>query len=109
MKKVLVVCLAVCVIFMMVGLASAGSDKSGTVNGWVTDAKCGAKGAGAGKEACAKKCIEAGEKMVVVTDSDKKVLTVDNPDALKDHIGHHVAITGTTTADSIHVDSVKML
>lgn len=109
MRKVLLVCLALCVIFMMVGLASAGSDKAGTVNGWVTDAKCGVKGAAAGKEECAKKCIEAGEKMVVVTDKDKKVLTVDNPDALKDHIGHHVAITGTTTADSIHVDSVKML
>lgn len=108
MRKVLLVCLALCVIFMMVGLATAG-DKSSTVNGWVTDAKCGVNGAAAGKEACAKKCIEAGEKMVVVTDKDKKVLTVDNPDALKDHIGHHVAITGTTTADSIHVDSVKMI
>ena len=32
--------------------------------------------------------------MVVVTDKDKKVLTVDNPDALKDHMGHHVAVNG---------------
>jgi hypothetical protein len=109
MRKVLLVCLALCVIFMMVGIASAGSDKAGTVNGWVTDSKCGAKGAAAGKEACAKKCIDAGAKMVVVTDKDQKVLTVDNPDALRDHIGHHVAITGTATGDSIHVDSVNML
>lgn len=108
MRKLLLVCLALCVILMMVGVLAA-ADKSATVNGWVTDAKCGAKGAGAGKEACAKKCIDAGEKMVVVTDKDQKVLTVDNPDALKDHIGHHVAITGTTSGDTIHVDSAKML
>ena len=47
--------------------------------------------------------------MVVVTDTEQKVLTVDNPDALKEHVGHHVAITGHATADSIHVESVKML
>ena len=109
MRKLLVVCLALCVIFMMAGILTAADKSDSTVNGWVTDSNCGAKGAAAGKEDCAKKCIEKGAKMVVVTDKDKKVLTVENPDALKDHIGHHVAITGTTTGDSIHVDSAKML
>jgi hypothetical protein len=109
MKKVLLVGLALCLIFMMVGIAAAGDDKASSVNGWVTDSNCGAKGAAAGKEDCAKKCLEKGAKMVVVTDKDQKVLTVDNPDALKDHVGHHVAITGHATADSIHVESVKML
>jgi hypothetical protein len=47
--------------------------------------------------------------MVVVTDGDQKVLTVDNPDTLKDHIAHHVAVTGHVKGDSIHVDSAKML
>ena len=47
--------------------------------------------------------------MVVVTDSDQKVLTVENPDALKGHEGHHVAVTGTMGKDSIKVASVKML
>ena len=32
--------------------------------------------------------------MVIVTDKDQKVLTVDNPDALKGHEGHHIAVTG---------------
>jgi hypothetical protein len=36
-------------------------------------------------------------------------LTVDNPDVLKGHEGHHIAATGTVTGDSIHVDSMKML
>jgi hypothetical protein len=47
--------------------------------------------------------------MVVVTDGDQKVLTVDNPDVLTGHEGHHVAVTGTVTGESIHVDSVKMI
>jgi hypothetical protein len=36
-------------------------------------------------------------------------LTVANPDALTGHEGHHVAVTGEVTGESIHVDSVKML
>ena len=47
--------------------------------------------------------------MVVVTDGDDKVLTVANPDALTGHVGHHVAVTGEVSGDSIHVDSVKMM
>jgi len=83
--------------------------KAETVNGWVSDAKCGAKGASAAAAECTKKCLASGQQMVVVTDGDDKVLTVDNPDALKDHIGHHIAITGHVNGDAIHVDSVKML
>ncbi len=83
--------------------------KSMTVNGWVSDSKCGAKGANAGAEACTQKCLAEGAKMVIVTDKDQKVLTVDNPDALKGHEGHHIAVTGHVGADSIHVESAKML
>ena len=53
--------------------------------------------------------VAAGEKMVVVTDGDSKVLAVDNQDALKGHEGHHVAVTGKVKGDSIHVEDVKML
>ena len=45
----------------------------------------------------------------MVTDKGQKVLSVDNPDALKGHEGHHVAVTGHVANDSIHVESVKML
>ena len=107
MKKLLLICLALCVMFLYVGVTFAAD--SSTVNGWVSDSKCGAKGANAGAAECTKKCLAAGAKVVVVTDSDQKVLTVDNPDALTGHEGHHVAVTGTVNGDSIHVDSVKML
>jgi hypothetical protein len=109
MRKVLVVCLAICFVFALTALAFDDMGKSTTVNGWVSDSKCGAKGANASAEACTKKCLAAGEKIVIVTDKDSKVLMVDNPDALKDHAGHHVAVTGTVSKDSMHVSSVKML
>ena len=107
MKKLLLICLALCVMFLYVGVTFAAD--SSTVNGWVSDSKCGAKGANAKAAECTKKCIAGGAKVVVVTDSDQKVLTVENPDALTGHEGHHVAVTGTVNGDSIHVDSVKML
>jgi putative cell wall-binding protein len=107
MRKFLSLLLAGALI-LMVASVSFASDAQ-TVNGWISDSKCGVKGANAGAEACTKKCIAAGASPVVVTDKDQKVLTVDNPDALKDHLGHHVAVTGQVTGDKIHVDSVKML
>jgi len=37
------------------------------------------------------------------------VLKVENPDALKEHEGHHVAVKGMVSGDSIKVESVSML
>jgi hypothetical protein len=109
MRKLLVLCLVLCFVFALTAWAVNDMGKATTVNGWVTDAKCGAKGANAGAEACTKKCLAAGEKMVFVTDKDQKVLMVENPDALKGHEGHHVAVTGHVNGDSIHVENAKML
>jgi hypothetical protein len=94
----------------VLGMASASfASDAQTVNGWVSDSNCGAKGANAGAAACTKKCIDGGASAVVVTDKDQKVLAVENPDALKEHYGHHVAVTGHIEGDKIHVDSVKMI
>jgi hypothetical protein len=105
MKKFLLVIFSLLLVFATLSWAADAT----TVNGWIADSKCGAKGANAAAAECTKKCLAAGAKMVVVTDSDQKVLTVDNPDALKGHEGHHVAVTGQVMGDSIHVQSVKML
>ena len=107
MRKLLLVLVVLCVAFMMISVAFAAD--STTVNGFVSDSKCGAKGANAGAAECTKKCNQGGAKMVVVTDQDQKILTVENPDKLTGHEGHHVAVTGHVTGDSIHVESVKML
>ena len=102
MKKVVVAIVLVLTVFTLTAMA-------GEWTGYISDSKCGAKGANAGGEACTKKCLAAGAKMVIVTDGDQKVLAVDNPDALKGHEGHHVAVTGTMSKDSMKVESVKML
>jgi len=110
MKKVLLLVLAVSLVLCAVAVTSAvAAGKSETVNGWVSDSKCGAKGASASHAECAKKCVGAGEHAVIVSDKDQSVMNVDNPDTLKDHLGHHVAVTGTMNGDAMHVDSVKML
>jgi hypothetical protein len=107
MKKFLCMIFAM-TLFVAVAAPSFAADAQ-TVNGWVTDSKCGVKGAHAGGEDCAKKCIKEGAAMVVVTDTDQKVLTVKNPEALNDHVGHHVAVTGHIEGDTIHVESAKMI
>lgn len=107
MRKTVLLLLCFVLVLLVASMAFAGD--ATTVNGWVSDSKCGVKGAKADQAECTKKCIAAGAKPVVVTDTDQKVLTVENPDALKDHYGHHVAVTGHVDGDKIHVDSVKML
>ena len=109
MKKVLLICVALSFVFALTALAFDDMAKSTTVNGYIVDDKCGAKGAHAGAEECTKKCLAAGAKMVIVTDGDQKVIAVENPDALKGHEGHHVAVTGHMGKDAMHVESAKML
>ena len=45
-----------------------------------------------------------------VSDKDGKSWTIDNPDAVKGHEGHHVVLHATVdaTAGSVHVNSLKM-
>jgi hypothetical protein len=110
-KSVLLMTAAVALCLAMAAGANADSakGKSQTVKGWVSDSKCGVKGTSEAHAACAKKCLAAGEKPVIVSDKDQKILTVDNPDAVAGHEGHHVAVKGAVNGDSIHVDSLKMV
>ncbi len=83
--------------------------KAQKINGWISDAKCAAKGSAASHAVCAKKCIGSGTAAVLVADKGKSVLKIDNQDAVKGHEGHHVRVTGTVTGDTLHVNSVAML
>ncbi len=110
MRKVFLVLLAMVVVCSLIVVAyAANTAKSETVKGWVSDSKCTVKGTSEAHAACAKKCIAAGEKPVIVSDKDQSVLTVDNPAAVAGHEGHHVAVTGTVTGDSIHVTKLTMV
>jgi hypothetical protein len=107
MKKLMLCCMGLSLLFVL--SFSIFAEDATTVKGWVSDSMCAAKGAKAGHDACMKKCLDKGAKEVVVNDADGKILNVENPDALAGHQGHHVAVTGHVTGDSIHVVSVKML
>lgn len=92
------------IVLLLGAVASAAS----SMTGYIVDEKCGAKGAHPGAEACAKKCIEGGEKPIFVSDADKSVLHLDNPDAIKGHEGHHVSVTGTVKDGVLHIDKLAM-
>ena len=113
MKSLIRFCLALSLLVSVAAVAPAKSDaaKGKWIKGWVSDSKCGAKGAGLGHEACGNKCLQAGEHMVFVDDSKHRVLNVDNPDSLKEHMGHRVSVQGSLdeAAGTIHVDKVNMI
>jgi len=103
-KKTIVLAIVLC--FAGLTTWAAPNDQSWT--GWISDSKCGAKGANAGHASCAKKCIDAGEKPVLVTDKDQKVVAIANPDAVAANIGQHVEVHGNMTSNgSLHVDKVQ--
>jgi hypothetical protein len=93
--------------FVSVAAFAADSTK---VDGWISDAMCGAKHAGTGAD-CAKKCLAGGEKPVFVDSAKKEVWAIDNPEAVKEAYGKHVALTVTpdAAAKSVHVTAVSVL
>ncbi|HUK90789.1 MAG TPA: hypothetical protein VLZ81_10345 [Blastocatellia bacterium] len=73
-----------------------------SVNGWVSDAACGAEHTKPGGASCVRKCIAGGtsighpewkpQKMVLVDDADKSIWVVQNPSVLKGNEGRHVTL-----------------
>ena len=107
MKKLLLVAFALTFFASTLSLAKDKAPKETKMSGWVSDEKCGAKDID--NADCAKKCAEAGSKLVFVSEKDKSVINVDNQDALKGHEGHHVKVTGKLDNGTLHVDNVAML
>ena len=82
--------------------------KEKILKGWVSDSECAAHG----EKKCADKGhIAQGAKLVLVTDGDKKIWTVANPETLAEHQGHHVQVKAITDAEkgTVNVQEVKML
>jgi len=104
MKKVSVLLLLVLAFGALAFAFSGSSGKAGSWTGWISDEKCGAKV----DAACAKKCVEGGQKAVFVNDADKSVYPIANQDAVKEHAGHHVTVKGSMTNNTLTVSSVSM-
>jgi len=92
--------------------ALEAAPKTVKLAGWVSDSQCGADHASKGPNpSCVSKCIKEGAKPVFVDDARNNVWTIDNPDAVKGHYGHHIQMTGTEdpAKKEIHITGVTML
>jgi hypothetical protein len=79
-----------------------------TYTGYVADAMCAknpAKVSSPSHADCAKKCIQDGEKPVLVVGD--KVYTITNPDILVPHAGEKVTVDATVKENSLTINSVK--
>src|SRR5260370_40314782 len=73
--------------------------------GWISDSKCGAKGASAEHKDCAAKCVKGGAAPVFVMDN--KMLKIDDASKVEGHIGQKVTVTGSVDGDTSKVASTK--
>lgn len=99
--------LAVAAAGIALTILSAHAADSTKINGWISDAMCGAKHAG-GDMTCAKQCLKGGEKPVFVDEAKKQVWAIDNPEAVKPFWGDHVTISASADSSkmSVHIDSI---
>lgn len=75
--------------------------------GVIGDSKCGAKHNEASMNAkCVETCVKGGASPVFIV--GEKVYKIENPDAVMEHLGHKVTVTGTMNDDTVKVESVKM-
>jgi uncharacterized protein DUF5818 len=80
----------------------------GTWTGYISDSKCGAKGANDQAAECTTRCVKGGAKYVFVNDADKKVYVVDAQDKVAAHAGHHVTVKGTVDGETLKLESIEM-
>ena len=99
MKKVVVALVLVLTVFTLTAMA-------GEWTGYISDSKCGAKGAKDAHADCAASCVKGGASPVFVTGG--KVYKIDDASKVADHVGHKVTITGELKGDTVNVESVKM-
>jgi hypothetical protein len=93
-------------VLLFAGALALASEGSWT--GYITDSKCGVKGAHEGAGECATKCVKEGAKFVFVNDADKKIYVVDAQDKVAAHAGHHVTVKGTVEGDTLKLASIEM-
>lgn len=90
---------------MFLGLAV--SSFAADFKGFVQDESCATKPAMKGNAECSKKCIDGGQKAVLVT-PDGKIMKIANQDLIKAHAGHNVTITGKLDGETITIEKVTM-
>ena len=87
-------------VFLLASVFAAAADTSKALNvkGWVSDSACAAKG---DKKCANKDHLKQGAQLVLVTDGDNEVWTIQNPEKLAAHQGHYVQVKGTATGKAV--------
>ena len=86
------------------------------VRGWLSDEQCARGRAEAGTYTstslrCAKECVAAGKKIVLIDPHNKRVLTIENQDAARKNLGDYVEIAGMIDPATaiLRIDSLRFL
>ena len=88
------------------GMAAASE---GSWTGYISDSKCGVKGAKEGQAECTAKCVnDKGAKYVFVNDADKKIYAIDDQAKVAAHAGHHVTVKGDVSGETLKLESIDM-
>ena len=93
-------------LFLMVFVLASMTLFAAEWTGYISDAKCGAKGENDDHKECAIACIKGGEAAVFVTGG--KVFTLDKQEEVKKFAGDKVVLNGELSKDgkSIKVQSI---
>ena len=105
MKKTTVL-LALFALTTLLVMPLTAEGTKGSWTGWITDSKCGAKGAKAEHKGCTEKCLGEGAKLVFYNNADKKLYSLDKQDVAKANVGYEVKVTGEAEGSAIKVDSI---
>ncbi|HEX3436870.1 MAG TPA: hypothetical protein VHT24_08885 [Pseudacidobacterium sp.] len=95
-------------VLLTLGVAGLSAQSSTTINGFISDAHCGAAHSSPSADAakCVKGCMKGGSAAVLV--SEGKVYKLKGEDAaIKSLAGQNVTVTGTVDGDTITVASVS--
>ena len=92
-------------VFIGLVLTTAGLTRAEQLTGFLADSKCAAAGKAnsAGHADCAKKCVQGGAPVVLVT-AENKVYKIKNQDKVKNHVGEKVTLDGNVDGDTIEVE-----
>jgi hypothetical protein len=90
----------------IVAIVAAQTSETRTLDGYISDSKCGAMHMDNGV-GCVKKCIEEGYRPVFV-DAKKNVWEIENPYAVKDYYSDNVQVVAKVnlSGKSIYIDKV---
>src|ERR1700731_2833825 len=103
MRKGFSICVLLVISFLPARFVSAAGEA--TLYGYISCSMCGAKGATESHQDCMEKCLAKGASVVIVTDNDHAVVTIENPNSVSGHHAHRVALYGYPKGDAFHVIS----